>query len=231
MILYWRIYRQGWKAIVSDRQFQAFIAAGMATSLLMTFFLWYQDGFRWPTALFHGALNGLSAQSTAGFASLDTSTVGSGSKLTLLFAMAVGGSIGSTAGGVKILRLLIVFQLLYLMLRRAGAPPNAVLETRFKGRRIESEEIQSVIGILTAFFTIVALSWLPFIALGHAPFNALFEVISALGTAGLSTGITAAGLHPLLKLILCVDMLLGRLEIIAWLVFFYPHTWMGLRRE
>jgi trk system potassium uptake protein TrkH len=59
----------------------------------------------------------------------------------------------------------------------------------------------------------------------------LFEVVSALSTAGLSTGITSADLQPLLKAVLCVDMLLGRLEILAWLVFFYPPTWMGIRRK
>ena len=60
---------------------------------------------------------------------------------------------------------------------------------------------------------------------------ALFEVVSATGTVGLSTGITAPDLHPVLKGVLCLDMLLGRLEIIALLVLLYPRTWFGHRAE
>ncbi|WP_446008915.1 hypothetical protein [Candidatus Electrothrix sp.] len=52
-------------------------------------------------------------------------------------------------------------------------------------------------------------------------------MVSATGTAGLSAGLTSAALPPLLKGILCVDMLMGRLEIMAWLVLLYPGTWFG----
>ena len=85
--------------------------------------------------------------------------------------------------------------------------------------------------LIVVFIFLIGISWLPFLALGHAPLDSLFEVVSALGTAGISAGVTGAGLHPLLKGILCADMLLGRLEIVVWLVFFYPGTWIGHRKE
>jgi trk system potassium uptake protein TrkH len=231
LALYHRAYRHGVGVAIRDRQFQGFLAAGVLATLLLTWFLWYQDGFDWPDALRHGALNALSAQSTAGFASLDISKIGDGAKLALIFAMAVGGSIGSTAGGIKIFRLLIVFRLLYLIIQRSGAPSNAVSETRLSGRRIEIDEIQTALSLIAGFILIIAISWLPFIALGHAPLNSLFEVVSALGTAGISAGVTSAELHPMLKAVLCADMLLGRLEIVVWMVFLYPGTWIGKRRE
>lgn len=74
-------------------------------------------------------------------------------------------------------------------------------------------------------------SWLPFVVMGHNPLDSLFEVVSAIGTAGLSAGITDPALHPFLKAVLCVDMLLGRLEIIAWLILVSPGTWFGKRLE
>jgi trk system potassium uptake protein TrkH len=231
LALYERAYRKGWQTLWMDRQFLSLLAAGGITTALLTFFLWYQDGFSWRSALGHGALNALSAQSTAGFASLDLANLGDGSKLTLVFSMAIGGGMGSTAGGIKLLRLLVLLRLFQLIIQQAAAPPNAVAEARLGGRRIETDEIKDVLCIVTAFIGLAALSWLPFVALGHAPLDALFEVVSALSTAGLSTGITGADLHPLLKAVLCLDMLLGRLEIIAWLVVFYPPTWMGMRRK
>ena len=57
------------------------------------------------------------------------------------------------------------------------------------------------------------------------------EVVSATGTVGLSTGITSADLPAMLKGVLCVDMLMGRLEIIAWMVLIYRSTWFGRRME
>jgi trk system potassium uptake protein TrkH len=231
LVLYHRAYRSGLKVVFRDRQIQAFFAAALLTTLLLTWFLRYQDGLDWTAALRHGAFNALSAQSTAGFASVDISKIGNGSKFTLIVAMALGGSIGSTAGGIKIFRLLIVFRMLYLILQRAGAPSNAVSQARLSGRRLETDEIQNAFCLIAVFIFCIVISWLPFIALGHAPLDSLFEVVSALGTAGISAGVTGADLHPLLKGILCADMLLGRLEIIVWLVFLYPGTWIGHRRE
>ena len=54
-------------------------------------------------------------------------------------------------------------------------------------------------------------------------------VILALGTVGLSTGITAPDLAPHLKAVLMADMLLGRVEIVAILVLLYPRAWLGRR--
>ncbi|MFC6673081.1 potassium transporter TrkG [Marinobacterium aestuariivivens] len=68
-----------------------------------------------------------------------------------------------------------------------------------------------------------------FLAYDQPPLDALFEVVSATGTVGLSTGITRIGLDPVLKLVLGLDMLLGRLEIVALLVLLYPRTWIGRR--
>ena len=61
--------------------------------------------------------------------------------------------------------------------------------------------------------------------------TAVFEVVSATGTVGLSAGLSSGGLPDYLKMVLCADMLLGRLEIVAWLVIFYPKTWFGRRLE
>jgi trk system potassium uptake protein TrkH len=72
---------------------------------------------------------------------------------------------------------------------------------------------------------VILVSWLPFLVAGYPPLDALFEVVSAVGTVGLSTGITGQQLESGLKLVLGLDMLLGRLEIIALLVLVYPGTW------
>jgi trk system potassium uptake protein TrkH len=230
LVLYFRSFKEGGRVLTRDRQLQGLFIAGLVAALLMALFL-ARDGFSWIQALRHGVLNAFSAQSTAGFATLDISQINAGAKLTLIFSMFLGGGVGSTAGGIKILRLLILVQLLYIFLQRASMPRQAVAEASLGRRRLETDEIQSALSIVFLFMTSIAVSWLVFVGMGHNPLDSLFEVVSAIGTVGLSSGITAPDLHPVLKGVLCADMLLGRLEIIAWLVLFYPRTWIGRRLE
>jgi trk system potassium uptake protein TrkH len=231
LIVYYRVFHRGWRAAVSDRQIQAFFITAFIVTAVLSCFLWYQEGLAPLNALLHGALNGLSALSTAGFSSLPVNDMENGAKLILIVAMATGGCAGSTAGGIKIIRLLIVFRLIYLLIQRAGAPPQAVLEARLNGKKLGADEILNAMSLVVLFPCIIFFSWLPFLLWGYTPIDSLFEVVSALGTAGISAGITSSDLPVLLKGILCADMLLGRLEIIAWLVIFYPGTWIGLRKE
>jgi len=230
LVLYFRSFKEGGKVLIRDRQLQGLLISGLVAALLMALFL-TQDGFSWIQALRHGALNAFSAQSTAGFSTLDISQINAGAKVTLIFSMLLGGAAGSTAGGIKILRLFILVQLLYIFLQRASMPRRAVVEASLGRRRLETDEIQSALSIVFLFLTSIAISWLVFVGMGHNPLDSLFEVVSAIGTVGLSTGISAPDLHPILKGVLCADMLLGRLEIIAWIVLFYPRTWIGRRLE
>ena len=88
-----------------------------------------------------------------------------------------------------------------------------------------------IAGLAAALVVVTAASWLAFVAAGHAPLDSLFEAVSAVGTVGLPTGITGPPLGDGLKLLLCADMLMGRLEIVAVLVLVYPPTWIARRVE
>ena len=230
LVLYFRSFKESGRVLIRDRQLQGILIAGLVAALLMALFL-TQDGFGWTQALRHGVLNAFSAQTTAGFATLDISQLNAGAKLTLIFSMFLGGGVGSTAGGIKILRLLILGQLLFIFLQRPGMPRQAVAEASLGKRRLETDEIQNALSIVFAFLASIGISWLVFVGMGHNALDSLFEVVSAIGTVGLSSGISAPDLHPFLKGVLCADMLLGRLEIIAWIVLFYPRTWIGRRLE
>ena len=230
LVLYFRSFKESGRVLIRDRQLQGILIAGLVAALLMALFL-TQDGFGWIQALRHGVLNAFSAQSTAGFATLDISQLNAGAKLTLIFSMFLGGGVGSTAGGIKILRLLILGQLLFIFLQRPGMPRQAVAEASLGKRRLETDEIQNALSIVFVFLASIGISWLVFVGMGHNALDSLFEVVSAIGTVGLSSGISAPDLHPFLKGVLCADMLLGRLEIIAWIVLFYPRTWIGRRLE
>jgi trk system potassium uptake protein TrkH len=174
-------------------------------------------------------LLGTSAQTTTGFSSLDISGLQPLPKVIMMLSMFVGGDIGSTAAGVEILRLLVLLRVQQFIIRTTGAPSHAVNEARLGGRRISQPEYIAVLSLLAMFVLVILLSWVAFLVLGYDPLNSLFEVVSATATTGLSTGISGPGLESVLKGVLCLDMLAGRLEIVALLVLIYPGTWFGKR--
>ena len=81
--------------------------------------------------------------------------------------------------------------------------------------------------LIIAFVFVIFISWGVFLWYGYPPVNALFEVISATMTVGLSVGITHAELEAPLKWLLCLNMWLGRVEIFAMLILLYPRNWIG----
>lgn len=216
---------------VDFRQLQALVITSLAVTMAVGFTMWLDHGMAWPQILHHAPVLAISAQTTTGFSSMPVAQLDAGSKLILIFSMLVGGGVGSTAGGFKLLRLLIVASVLRLIIVRACLPTHAVIEPRLAGRRLECDEINGALLLIVLYFAVVTLSWLPFVVMGNNPLDSLFEVVSAIGTVGLSVGLSSSNLPGLLKGILCFDMLMGRLEIIAWLVLLYPGTWFGRRME
>ncbi len=223
--LYDRIWRRDRRSVLSDVEVRALIAAILLSSLLVAAAQVIFAGRSWTDAVSLAPLLALSAQTTTGFAPADVGALDPASKLILIVSMFIGGDSGSTAGGIKIVRLLLLLRLVQLLLLRATLPRGAVLELDIRGRRIAPDDALTMVGIVLLYGVVVLVSWGCFLLAGAAPLDALFDVVSALSTTGLSTGVTAPGLSPGLKGLLCADMLMGRLEIVALLVLVYPRTW------
>lgn len=227
--LWYALWRQGWREAGRDVELRAVVAMCLFAGAALAAVLYLRSGMEAGAALAHGMLLGTSAQTTTGFTAIDVAGLDPLAKSLTMVFMTIGGGVGSTAGGVKILRLLIVLRFLQLVLRRTAMPAHAVQTGRLAGRVLEPDELSRALLLFLLFGAAALASWWVFVAYGHAPLDALFEVVSALGTVGLSTGITGADLQPALKAVLCIDMILGRLEFIALLVLFYPPTWIGKR--
>ena len=230
--LYWRSVRAGWRkgprVLLADVELHALFLSCLLVGGVLGWLAW-RHGMDDPW--YHGFMLGVSAQTTTGFATRTVSALDPASKIIMIISMLVGGSVGSSAGGIKLLRLLILLRLLQLMLRRASLPPHAVVEPYLAGQRLESEDMIRALQLILLFIIVTVLSWIPFVVMGYDPLDALFEVASACGTVGLSSGIARPELETVLKGILCFDMLAGRLEVIALLVVLYPRNWFGRREE
>ncbi len=231
LAFYHRMFKEKRIVAVAFLQLRIIVIAALVVSVAVGIAMWLSVGMTWQQVLHHAPMLAFFAQTTSGFSSMPCDQLDAGSKLVLIFSMLVGGGVGSTAGGFKVLRLLIAASMFRLILLRTCLPKHAVLEPRMAGRRLQNDEVHASLLLILLFVMIVGLSWLLFVAAGYNPLDSLFDVVSATGTAGLSVGVTSVALPGYLKGVLCVDMLMGRLEIIAWLVMLYPGTWFGRRME
>ncbi len=227
--LYHAAWRRNWRRVMDDIELRGLLLAILVVTLLLFACNWMAGDHGLHASTFDLFLLGISAQSTTGFSTLPVVQLDPASKWVLMGAMAIGGSAGSTAGGIKLFRFLLVLRLLQLLLRRLSMSGHAVVELTLGARRVESETVMRALVLVLLFVAAALASWLPFLAAGYDPLNALFEVVSALGTVGLSTGVTGSQLEPGLKAVLCLDMLFGRVEFIAMLILFSPATWWGKR--
>jgi trk system potassium uptake protein TrkH len=231
LYVYCRAYTAGWRDLFRDAQVRAIGLACLFSAGALTVLLGAGEAYSWSQSLYHGPLLALSAQTTTGFSTTNVAELDSASKLLLMLAMLIGGGVGSTAGGVKVLRLLILLRVVQQMVIRTCLPTHAVYEPKIADRLLGELEVRDALVVALLFAGVIVFSWFAFLLLGEDPLNSLFDVVSATGTVGLSTGICRLELPALLKIVLCVDMLMGRLEVFAWLVVLHRATWFGKRAE
>jgi len=136
----------------------------------------------------------------------------------VILAMAAGGAVSSTAGGIKALRLGVIVKSVIHQVRQSLAPSSAVLTTRYHhlGERFLTPEVTTSAAIVFIMYAVTYISGgLLGAAYGYGAGEAMFESISATANVGLSTGITSAAMPTGLKIVYMLQMWAGRLEFIA----------------
>jgi trk system potassium uptake protein TrkH len=229
--LYARLPARGPGVLWRDPEVRALVVAVLLTGLLVGGLIAWQQGRPWAESLGHGLALGVSAQSDTGFSTLDVAALPPAAQLVLMLSMTAGGCTGSTAGGLKLIRVLVLLRLVQLALRRTAVAERAVLHARVGRDRVSPEMISGALQLLALWLAVLIVSWLLFLVYGQSPMASLFEVVSATANAGLSMGLTGPDLAPALKLVLIADMLFGRVEVLALLVLLYYPTWIGRRRK
>lgn len=226
--LYFGVFRGRWRRLRDDVEARALLVFILVTAALLFFATRAVGG---PDGIPSSdvVLLSVSAQTTAGFSTFSLGELPDMAKAVLILSMITGGSQGSTAGGVKLLRVLVVLRLVQWLIAQTRLPAHAVSGPTLSGAPLERSELLRAAAVLLLFLGVLVASWLPFLAYGYPPLEALFEAASATGTVGLSVGITRPDLEPFLKCVLCGSMLLGRLEVFAVLVALSPRTWIGRR--
>ncbi len=137
----------------------------------------------------------------------------------LIILMIVEGGTGSTAGGIKLYRAAIIIKSIWWWIKKQFYPSSAVIQRAIwrRGERLEVQDkhIQAVAGFIGLYLLTYLVGVLIFLGSGFSLRQSMFEFASAMGTVGLSLGITAPNMPLGTKVAEIFGMWLGRLEFIA----------------
>ncbi len=199
------------------------VASVLVTAMLMVDHV-YDDLF---TAARFGIFQVVSTLTTTGFTSTDF-YLWPGFLPVLLVCLAfVGGCAGSTAGGVKVIRVVLLYRQSVREISRL-IHPHAILPVKFGGRTAAPNVLDAVMGFFFLFITSAVLLTLALHATGVdlvTSFSAVSACITNLGPGLGDVGRSYATLNDVAKVLLSIAMLAGRLEIYTLLVLFTPAFW------
>jgi trk system potassium uptake protein TrkH len=221
--------RGNFKPILKDEEFKyyGFITIGFTLLIFIGLLLSTQTGVE---ETFRNSLfSVVSIITTTGFGTVDY-LLWKPVLIALIFALFFfGGSAGSTGGGIKIMRIVLLFKNGYYELKRM-VHPNAVIPLKFNKHSVDSKIVTNVLAFFVLYFMIFGASTVFFMLFEPNLESAMGAVASCLGNIGPGLGSvgpaeTYAHIHPMGKWFLSFLMLLGRLELFTILVLFSPAFW------
>ena len=166
---------------------------------------------------------------TTGFVTVDFNLWPELSKMVLLILMIIGACAGSTGGGIKVSRFLILIKSIGRELK-SMLHPKGVSIVKVNGKRVKEETMRGVYVYISAYIIILALSVLLVSANNYNFETSFTAVLTTLNNVGPGLGLVGpvenfAKFNSFSKLVLCFDMLIGRLEIFPFLMLFTPTLW------
>ncbi len=229
--LHYNFLKQGFRAYIRSSEIRFYYSIMFAGVSVVFVDLWLNGGLSPAEALREASFNAVSISSTTGFSSADFAEWPSLSQSVLVLLMIMGGSVGSTAGAIKMLRITILMKVIYRELMHL-IHPHAVINIKVNGRPVSQDVLDSVVGFTFLYLTVFVVSSLGMAFLGFDIVTAVSSVAATLGGVGPGLGMVGplSNYGPLPdagKIILIIDMLLGRLEIFPVLILLTPEFWRG----
>ncbi|MGN0307313.1 MAG: potassium transporter TrkG, partial [Lachnospiraceae bacterium] len=201
----------------------------VGASILIIFLNLLQSGVSALDALRHSSFQVASIVSTTGFSTIDFDLWSQSSRAILVLLMFMGGCAGSTGGGIKVSRLVILSKTVIKELK-TYIHPKSIVKLKMDGKQVEHEVVRSVNVFFITFMLIFAASVLLVSFEGKDLLTTFTAVITTLGNVG--PGLELVGptqnfghFSSFTKYVLMFDMLAGRLELFPLLILFHPSAW------
>ena len=228
--LYIVAFKSKWKKLREFVELKWFACSVGLLTLIISAVLFLNNGYSAEEAFRKSLFQVATCHTSCGFATDDYNLWPPFTWMLLIFAMLSGGCTGSTSGGVKNLRLIIIANCIRNQFRQI-LHPRAVLPVKVGGL-FDNKLLTTVLVFFAAYLSVAFIGWTLLMAFGVGFTEAMSTVISSMGNVGPGLGsfgpaFSWAALPDAAKWILSSLMLIGRLEIFGFLLIFYRSTWKG----
>ncbi len=229
-LLYAVVLKRRVGELAKNSEFKFYLGAVLVFTLFVAIQLFNECGYQFEEAFRKALFQVVTLMTSTGFCSDDTALWPAVTWGVLLVCMFMGGCSSSTGGGVKQVRLVMLFQIVKNELRQI-LHPKAVLPVRVNGVNVPIQERVTLLAFLGVYLGLLLAQTFAMVAVGIDLGNALTISFSSLGNAGPSLGtlsgmdLSWSALPDVAKWITSLSMLLGRLEIFTVLVIFTPGFW------
>ena len=226
--LYFLLLLKNWKSVLKNEELRAYlgiIAAAVAVITINILSI-YENVFH---AFRYASFQVASVITTTGFYTADYELWPELSKVVLLTVMFIGACAGSTGGGIKVCRFVILCKSIRQEIRKI-LHPNVVTMVKINGKKVSNDTMRGINTFFAAYIFILVMSVL-IVSVDNFDFATSFSgVLTTINNVG--PGISKVGpaenfhmFSPLSKLVFCFDMLVGRLEIFPYLLLLSPDLW------
>lgn len=226
--LHYQIYaKRSLKQYLADREFRLYSFITIVAAAIAVFSINMSNGL--GENLRGAVFQVVSVMTTTGYVTMDYDQWAPVGKGVLLLLMLIGGCAGSTAGGIKVIRHLISIQRVRIELKQI-LHPRAMISQKFGEKFLDEALVTNVLQFIFLYILIALIGALIMTALGLDLLSGLSASIACLGNVG--PGFAAVGptvnygfIPDVGKYVLCLLMLLGRLEIYTFVLLFIPDYW------
>ncbi len=216
------------KHYLQDPEFRAYSFILLSVSTLVVFGLYHHRGLEDPgQTLVSGLFQAVSIATTTGFTTENFALWPAGIPVLLIFASFIGGSAGSTAGGIKVIRWLLIYKQGAREVARL-VHPNAEIPVKLGSSAVQPRVVDAVWGFFSVYIVVFGVMLLAMMTTGLDQVTAFSAVAATLNNLGPGLGDVTSGfmnLSDTAKWISIAGMLLGRLEIFTLLVLVTPTFW------
>lgn len=204
-----------------------FVIVLLATALI--YLTRSPDQLPWEQNFRESLFQVVSIMTTTGYGTADFELWHKVAQITLLGLMAIGGCAGSTGGGIKVVRIVLMVKYFKTLLNQQ-LHPSGVFLVKMDGNRVPNRVVQNILGFFLIFiFLLVFFSFLlslfgaDLVTAGTAVLSCLSNIGPGLGDVGPTKNFAGFGVPSIW--VLSIAMIMGRLEIFSVLMLFLPQTW------
>lgn len=228
------------KSAIKSEELRSMLTVFLGATIVITLSLFFNGVYSTiAESLMHGAFQVSSIMSTTGFSTAIFESWPVLCQIVLLILMFIGGSAGSTAGGLKMYRAVVLGKYGFKIFRKTVSP-RRYMAVRMDGKALDNTLVHGIVGYSLIFFMIYIISVVLLTVFSGFSQDGLITDMSAVaacinnvgpGLGSVGAGGNYANYNEFCKILLSLDMLVGRLEIFPMLLLFKPTAWKRAKRS